>query len=281
MAVAAGKRKWSAGRAQKLLLRRVLLPLAVFVPFGYFLPKLAIFYAVCGLYDVSRNRPITLSLLQRYFLGNGFLTWVLSPINILLDILSLPHVNKGVYRLEDLPPDYREEVKRLIDTAQRENLVAKLEERSKENSRTMIFFKWYGVNVDTFLDIPAFHQDWKYMQTIGVSVFNKKVSTSKHFGYLRASLRLLYNLNDMSDHSAYIVVGDKTSYWRENKLFIFDDTLQHQSFNETDQTRHCLFVDFVRPSPFPWFMRGFVTVVRLLSRSFSHVFYNNWKVIGR
>jgi hypothetical protein len=172
-------------------------------------------------------------------------------------------------------------VKRLIDTAGRENLVAKLEERSKENSRTMIFFKWYGVNVDTFLDIPAFHQDWKYMQTIGVSVFNKKVSTSKHFGYLRASLRLLYNLNDMSDHSAYIVVGDKTSYWRENKLFIFDDTLQHQSFNETDQTRYCLFVDFVRPSPFPWFMRGFVTVVRLLSRSFSHVFYNNWKVIGR
>jgi hypothetical protein len=277
----AAKRKWSASRIQKLLLRRILFPIAVFVPFGYFLPKLALFYAVCGLYDVGRNRPLNVSLLQRYFLGNGFLTWVLSPINILLDVLSLPHVNKGVYQLTDLPADYQEEVKRLIDTAQRENLVAKLEERSKENSRTMIFFKWYGVNVDTFLDIPAFHQDWKYIQTIGVSVFNKKVSTSRHFGYLRASLRLLYNLNDMSDHSAYIVVGDKVSYWRENKLFIFDDTLLHQSFNETDQTRYCLFVDFVRPSPFPWFMRGFVTVVRLLSRSFNHVFYQNWKVIGQ
>jgi aspartyl/asparaginyl beta-hydroxylase (cupin superfamily) len=277
----ATKRKWTASKVQKVLLRRVLFPIVVFVPFGYFLPKLAIFYAACGLYDVSRNRPMNLSLLQRYFLGNGFLTWVLSPINILLDLLSLPHINKGVYQLTDLPADYQEEVKRLIDTAERENLAAKLEERSKENSRTMIFFKWYGVNVDTFLDIPAFHQDWKYIQTIGVSVFNKKVSTSKHFGYLRASLRLLYNLNDMSDHSAYIVVGETTSYWRENKLFIFDDTLLHQSFNETDQTRYCLFVDFVRPSPFPGFMRGFVTVVRLLSRSFNHVFYNNWKVIGR
>ena len=277
----ATKRKWTASRVQKLLLRRVLFPIAVFVPFGYFLPKLAIFYAACGLYDVTRNRPINLSLLQRYFLGNGFLTWVLSPINILLDLLSLPHVNKGVYQLTDLPPDYQAEVKRLIDTAERENLVAKLEERSKDNSRTMIFFKWYGVNVDTFLDIPAFHQDWKYMQTIGVSVFNKKVSTSKHFGYLRASLRLLYNLNDMSDHSAYIVVGDTTSYWRESKLFIFDDTLLHQSFNETDQTRYCLFVDFIRPSPFPGLMRGFVTVIRVLSRSFNHVFYQNWKVIGR
>jgi beta-hydroxylase len=274
-------RKRRASRAQKLLLRRVLFPIAVFLPFVYFLPKLALFYAVCGFYDVGRNRPLSLDTMRRYFLGNGFLTWVLSPINILLDLLSLPHLNKGVYRLEDLPADYQEEVKRLIDTAQRENLVAKLEERSKENSRSMIFFKWYGVNVDTFLDIPAFHQDWKYIQTIGVSVFNKKVSTSRHFGYLRASLRLLYNLNDMSDHSAYIVVGDKTSYWRENKLFIFDDTLLHQSFNETDQTRYCLFVDFVRPSPFPGLMRGFVTLVRLLSRSFNHVFYQNWKVIGR
>ena len=29
------------------------------------------------------------------------------------------------------------------------------------------------------------------------------------------------------------------------------------------------------------FMRGFVTVVRLLSRSFNQVFYQNWKVIDR
>ena len=93
----------------------------------------------------------------------------------------------------------------------------------------MVFFRWYGVDVNTFLDVPAFRQPWKYIQTIGVSVFNKKVQTSKHFGFMRASLRILYNLNDMHDDSAYIVVGDKISYWRENKLFIFDDTLLHQS----------------------------------------------------
>src|SRR4029453_2398889 len=108
----ATKRKWTASKVQKVLLRRVLFPIAVFVPFGYFLPKLAIFYAVCGLYDVSRNRPMNLSLLQRYFVGNGFPSWWLSPINILVDLLSLPHVNKGVYQLADLPPDYQAEVKR-------------------------------------------------------------------------------------------------------------------------------------------------------------------------
>jgi aspartyl/asparaginyl beta-hydroxylase (cupin superfamily) len=270
-----------AKNAAKFVARRILFPLGVLAPFAFFFPKIALFYAACGAYDVSRNRGLDLGVLRRYFIGNGFFTWVLSPVNTLLDLLSLPFVNKGVYRLEDLPPAYQDEVRRLIQVANEQNLVAKLEERSKENLRTMIFFRWYGVNIDTFLDIPEFHAPWKYIQTIGVSVFNKKVSTSRHFGYMRASLRVLYNLNDMKDDSAFIVVGDKTSYWRQNKLFIFDDTLLHQSFNETDQTRYCLFVDIVRPTPFPAVMRAVVTAIRLMTQSFKFIYYKHWKVIDR
>jgi hypothetical protein len=268
-------------RIWKYAVRRVLVPLCVFAPAAYFFPKIALFYAVCGAYDVSRNRGLNFSTLRRYFIGNGFLTWVLSPLNALLDLLSLPYINKGVYRLEDLPPAHQDEVKRLIQIAKEENLVAQLEQRAKEFPRTMFFFRWYGTDVDTFLNAPGFHRPWTYVQTIGVSVFNKKVSTSKHFGFMRPSLRVLYNLNDMSDQSAYIVVGDKVSYWRENKLFIFDDTLLHQSFNETDQPRYCLFVDIIRPTPFPGVMRFVVSGIRLLTQSFKFVFYRNWKVIDR
>ena len=57
-----------------------------------------------------------------------------------------------------------------------QGLVAQLAERAKEFPRTMIFFRWFGVDVDTFVNIPTFHQPWKYIQTIGVSIFNKKVS---------------------------------------------------------------------------------------------------------
>ena len=70
-------------------------------------------------------------MIRRYFLGNGILTWLLSPFNIVMDLLSLPYINKGVYQLADLPSAYQEEVKRLIDTAQRENLVRRLEEQGK------------------------------------------------------------------------------------------------------------------------------------------------------
>jgi hypothetical protein len=268
-------------KVAKYVARRILLPFGVLAPFAFFFPKTALFYAICGTYDLSRNTGMDIATPRRYFLGNGFFTWLLSPLNIVLDLLSLPYLNKGVYRLEDLPPAYQDEVKSLIRIANEQNLVAKLEERSNENQRTMIFFRWYGVNVDTFLDIPEFHRPWKYIQTIGVSVFNKKVSTSKHFGFMRASLRVLYNLNDMKDDSAYIVVGKTTSYWRDDKLFIFDDTLLHQSFNETDQTRYCLFVDIVRPTPFPRVMSSVVSAIRMLSHSFKFVYYNNWKVIDR
>jgi len=53
-----------------------------------------------------------------------------------------------------------------------------------------------------------------------------------------------------------IVVGKTTNYWCENKLFIFDDTLLHQSFNESDKARYCLFVDIVRPSLVPALLAG-------------------------
>jgi Aspartyl/Asparaginyl beta-hydroxylase len=265
----------------KYALRRVLFPLCVLAPFAYFFPKIALLYAVCGVYDVSRNAGLNLSTLRRYFIGNGFPTWVLSPFNSVLDLLSLPYVNKGVYQLGDLPPAHQDEVKRLIQAAKEADIVAQLEEAAKEFPRTMVFFRWYGVDQKTFLNAPALYQPWKYIQTIGVSVFNKKVSTSKHFGFLRASLRILYNLNDMNDDTAYIVVGDKISYWRENKLFIFDDTLLHQSFNATDQPRYCLFVDMIRPTLFPSVMRAVISGVRLLTRSFKFIYYQNWKVIER
>ncbi|MGA8918400.1 MAG: aspartyl/asparaginyl beta-hydroxylase domain-containing protein, partial [Pseudolabrys sp.] len=238
-------------RIWKFAFRRVLIPVCLLAPFAYVFPKIALFYAACGVYDVSRNQGLKLSTLRRYFIGNGFLLWMLSPINLLLDLLSLPYINKGVYRLEDLPPDHQNEVRRFIQVTTDASLVRQVEERAKQHKRAMFFWRSYGVKVDAIVDVPAFNQPWKYIRTIGLSVFNKKITTSPHFGWLRPTLRLLYNINDIKDKSAYIVVGDKIHYWCDDKLFIFDDTLLHVSANETDQLRYCMFVDILRPSPFP------------------------------
>src|SRR4029077_15704046 len=104
-------------RVCKYFVRRVLFPVAVLCPFAYFFQKIAILYLACGAYDVSRNNELNPTTLRRYFIGNGFGTWLLSPSKTLLALLSLPYINRGVYRLEDLPPSYREEVERLITIA--------------------------------------------------------------------------------------------------------------------------------------------------------------------
>lgn len=245
----------------------------------YFLPRTTLVFVVCGIYDVARNSRLEAGVLRRYFLGNGLATWLLSPVNTLLDLLSAPYRNPGVYRLNDLPADCRREILGLIETAGQEDLVGRLEERTRCRPRTMIFFKWFGRNVETSLDVPAFRRRFKYVKTIGVSVFRERESTAAHFGPLRVTLRVLYNLNDMPDRSAFIRVGAVENYWRDNKLFIFDDTLMHQSFNESDQPRYCLFVDILRPSLVHGLLSLVVSTVRLAMGSFNYVFYQYWVVI--
>jgi hypothetical protein len=268
-------------RIWKFALRRVLVPVCVLAPFAYFFPKIALFYAICGAYDVSRNKGLTLSTLRRYFIGNGVLVWILSPINIVLDLLALPYVNKGVYRIEDLPPACQDDVRRLVNAADGADLVRRVDERTRDNRRTMFFWRSYGVKTETIVDVPAFDGPWTYVQTIGLSVFNKRVTTSPHFGWLRPTLRLLYNVNDITDKSAYIVVGDTTNYWRDNKLFIFDDTLLHVSANETDQPRYCMFVDILRPSPWPALMKAVVDAEGYLNKKFKFIALSGWTLVEK
>ena len=249
------------------------------LPFGltlFFIPKILAFYLCCGLVDVLRNRRRTASTLNRYFAGNGVCTWLLSPFNLLMDALSIPFRNKGIYKLEDLPGPYQEEIKSIIAAAHESRLIERLESKMEGQKRGMIFFKWYGKNIPTSVDVPEFHRSYKFIRTIGVSIFNKKQSTGKHYGPLRITLRVLYNINTIDSNDVYIKVGNHTHFWKENKLFIFDDTLQHQSCNESDPVRYCMFVDILRPSHFPHLASTILSGVRLVIARFNGAFYQNW-----
>jgi beta-hydroxylase len=51
-----------------------------------------------------------------------------------------------------------------------------------------------------------------------------------------------------------IRVDTETRHWHEGESMIFDDTYEHEAWNNTDRTRVVLFVDFVRPlrAPARW-----------------------------
>ncbi|MFZ1700661.1 MAG: aspartyl/asparaginyl beta-hydroxylase domain-containing protein [Pyrinomonadaceae bacterium] len=253
---------------------------AAFVAIAYFFPIPLIALVICGFWDVSRNRGFDLSVVRQYFLKNGIGTWLASPMNILLDILALPYINKGVYDLEDLPRSYQEEINGLVKTADDGGLVERLESYMGDSPRAMVFFKWYGRDQDAPIEMPAFNQQFRFVRTIGVSAFRERESTSRHFGPFRPSLRVLFCLNDNVGEKAYIKVGPVEHYWKEKRLFIFDDTLLHQSFNETDTPRYVLFVDILRPSYLPFVFDFAVSLIRIFFKGVNGIFYKNWKLVN-
>lgn len=244
----------------------------------YAVPAVVGFFLLCGVVDVLRHKPLNYATVDRYFFGNGVLTMLLAPFNLFTDLISLPYRNKGVYRFEDLPQLHRREITELLDAARAADIITQLEEKITDG-RSMIFFKWYGKDLPTSVDIPAFHKRYETIRTIGVSVFNKRKSTSWHFGPLRATFRVLYNLRPAPDNIAFIQVGDLVHRWNDDPLFIFDDTLMHQSCNETDAVRYCMFIDIVRPNRVRPLMNVIVMGLQFLLIRINRKFYKRWAMI--
>jgi beta-hydroxylase len=51
--------------------------------------------------------------------------------------------------------------------------------------------------------------------------------------------------------SCAIEVNGETRYWREGETMVFDDSFEHEAWNDSNQVRVVLFIDFERPLP-PW-----------------------------
>ena len=124
--------------------RRVVVAAVVLAPAIYFVPILTLLMIVCGVIDVRRHKKITYQLLEKYFLGNGLLTWMLSPLNLLADLLA--HRNRVIYTLEDLPADHRREietcVREFVDNGDR--IKAHVAATLEQNKRCMLTFRWFN-----------------------------------------------------------------------------------------------------------------------------------------
>ena len=262
--------------------RKILRKLAVAVPILaialYFIPVITIVFLLLGFIDVMRNDRKQLSLFVGYFLGNGVFTWVLSPFNLLIDLLS--YRNPGVWRLDQFPDAYRKEVEDVLNVfrERQTEIIADIDANFESGRRGMYVYQWYGKNrID---NVPEFNRKFKYIRTIAVSVFSGRESTSWHFGPLRLTLRVLYNLVPARTDDVFIQCGNAKNLWYENPLFIFDDTLLHRSVNEYDGRRYCVFMDIIRPSPVPQLLSAILAVVSMSVERINAMFYKNWKMIG-
>jgi beta-hydroxylase len=90
------------------------------------------------------------------------------------------------------------------------------------------------------------------MKTAFFSILSPQKHIAAHRGPYKGVLRYHLGLRiPEPQEGCRIRVDEDVRHWTEGGSLIFDDTYDHEAWNDTDGVRVVLFVDFVRPLRFP------------------------------
>jgi ornithine lipid ester-linked acyl 2-hydroxylase len=154
----------------------------------------------------------------------------------------------------------REELERVLDD---HAALANFQDISKDqieitdDDRWKTFFLYgYGFKAKLGVEMcprtAALMEQIPGMKTAMFSILSPRKHILDHRGPYKGVLRYHLGLIVPRDAEACrIRVGEDIRHWEEGKSLIFDDTFNHEVWNEKDETRVVLFVDVLRPLPFP------------------------------
>jgi beta-hydroxylase len=118
------------------------------------------------------------------------------------------------------------------------------------------FLYGYGfeakLGVETCPRTAALMREIPGMKTAMFSILSPRKHILDHRGPYKGVLR--YHLGLIVPENAEacrIRVGEDIRHWQAGKSMVFDDTFNHEVWNDTDGTRVVLFVDVLRPLPSP------------------------------
>jgi beta-hydroxylase len=194
--------------------------------------------------------------------------WVLAPVERFIGRRSLVG-DATFFPLERFPwvahleenwTVIREEVERLLeDRAALPNFqdISKDQVEITDDDRWKTLFL-YGYGFEAKLGIEmcprtaALMREIPSMTTAMISILSPRKHILDHRGPYKGVLRYHLGLVVPEDAEACrIRVGEDIRHWEEGKSLVFDDTFNHEVWNDTDETRVVLFVDVLRPLPFP------------------------------
>jgi beta-hydroxylase len=198
----------------------------------------------------------------------AFGEWVLTPIERFIGRRSL--VGDATF----FPLDRFTWVKRIEDnwTVIHEELTSVLEDHAAlpnfqdiskdqieitDDDRWKTFFL-YGYGFEAKLGVEMCPRTAELMRgipgmtTAMFSILSPRKHILDHRGPYKGVLRYHLGLIVPQDAEACrIRVGEDFRHWERGKSLVFDDTFNHEVWNDTDETRVVLFVDILRPLPFP------------------------------
>lgn len=117
------------------------------------------------------------------------------------------------------------------------------------------FFHAYGVPVpDNCARCPETARLLRRIEGMKSGFFSIMLPGTRlkpHRGHFAGVLRYHLGLRIPDVEACGLRVGTHVVHWEEGKSLIFDDTFEHEAWNESTGTRVVLFVDFARPLPQP------------------------------
>lgn len=99
------------------------------------------------------------------------------------------------------------------------------------------------------------------------SVIGSNKMLMPHEGPWCGVLRMHLGVQIPTDGKGCLLVVDQQEYrWDEGKVVVFDDTYEHFAINLTDNNRVVLFLDYMRPLPWPlsWLNHAVVYMARFM-----------------
>lgn len=138
-------------------------------------------------------------------------------------------------------------------------ITSEVETITTDNHWKTFFFYGYGVkaegNCERCPNTTRLVEKIPGMKTAMFSILSPGKHIPAHRGPYNGVLR--YHLGLIvpePNEKVRIRIADGIHHWGEGKGLIFDDSFDHEVWNDTDGTRVVLFVDFVRPIrwPFNW-----------------------------
>jgi aspartyl/asparaginyl beta-hydroxylase (cupin superfamily) len=154
----------------------------------------------------------------------------------------------------------REEAERLLE---HQSDLASFQDISKDQIEITDDDRWktfflYGYGFEAKLGIEmcprtaVLMREIPGMTTAMISILSPHKHILAHRGPYKGVLRYHLGLIVPEDaESCRIRVGEDIRHWQAGKSMIFDDTFNHEVWNDTDETRVVLFIDVLRPLPEP------------------------------
>jgi beta-hydroxylase len=191
-----------------------------------------------------------------------------------------PHGDPMVYSNEDFPwvreveADWKKVRAELDQVMTFRDQIPSFQEILKEVSLIQTDHNWKtfflaGIGMDCSENAKRCPETMKVlakipgMTTAFFSILSPRKHIPAHRGAYNGILRLHLALQVPEPRDKVrIRIGNRICNWEEGKCLVFDDTFNHEVWNDTDGYRVVLFVDFARPllQPFHWLNRRFLSI---------------------